>query len=473
MTRPLRALVVAYDFPPHGAIGTMRTLRLVQQLVENNWEVKVLTSDPRAFRSGTPLDEPLLARVPSSATVVRAAPFRGFDWLKDLARKRLARGAAADSSGTVRRAPKQRRSSRRIAGGALDLIDAALAIPDHESGWLVPAVAKGLWACRGWRPDVLYSSAPPWTGQVVARGLAAILRCPWVADFRDPWSRAPWREARRNFVKRANGVLERLVVRRADALLFVTRGNLDEFSTFYGPGVSHRFHLIPNGCDPTEFEDIGAAPACDRFVLLHAGTLYGARNPMPLVQAIARAINRGAIGRERFRLRLLGPINLNVDVSAECKRLGISDVVELIPRVSRRESLHEMAAASALLLVQPGTTVSIPGKAYEYLAAGRPLIALAEEGETADLVRASGIGVSVRPEADVTEMEAALLAVMDIASRAYTRPAIGLYDGYAHADVAVQMMQRIARGERLEGPKQGVATHPAPAAPVELEEPGR
>ena len=46
-----------------------------------------------------------------------------------------------------------------------------------------------------------------------------------------------------------------------------------------------------------------------------------------------------------------------------------------------------MVDASALLIVQPVTTVSIPAKLYEYMAAGRPILALAEPGgETAELV---------------------------------------------------------------------------------------
>ena len=100
--------------------------------------------------------------------------------------------------------------------------DTALAIPDQESAWLMPAVARGYAAARGQRPDVLYSSAPPWTGHLVARALSGLLGRAWVADFRDPWSRAPWREDRPPFVLRALARLERQVVARADAVLFVT-----------------------------------------------------------------------------------------------------------------------------------------------------------------------------------------------------------------------------------------------------------
>jgi glycosyltransferase involved in cell wall biosynthesis len=467
VSRRRRALVVAYDFPPHAAIGTMRTLRLVQRLVEDDWEVRVLTSDPRTFRSGTPADNSLLARVPSSVTVLRAPVVRGLDALKGLVRRASQPGSTAlPRTGASSVGERRRGFSSRVS----DFLDAALAIPDHESGWIVPAVAKGFRTGRSWRPDVLYSSAPPWTGQIVAHALADLLGCPWVADFRDPWARAPWREARREFVRRANGVLEQRVIRRADAVLFVTRGNLDEFSTHYGLPASGRFHIVPNGCDPSEFSAISASPRTDRFVLLHAGTLYGARNPLPLIHAIARAVDRGAIVRTAFCLRLVGPINLSVDLAAESRRLGLEGVVEIVPRVTRAESLREMVSASALLLVQPGTTVSVPGKAYEYLAAARPVLALAAEGETAELVRASGLGVSVRPEAGVEAIEAALLELMGIAASSYQPPPSELYDGRVHAATAAEILRRMATRERPAGPVEARASDEARRASVQLEE---
>jgi hypothetical protein len=260
--RRLRALVIAFDFPPHGAIGTLRTLRVVQRLAEQNWDVTVLTSDQRSYRAGTPVDETLLARVPSSVRVVRATTFRGFEALKRLARRReggaMDRGAESAAKGRAEGGalappmslPVESVPNPNLLRRTADLIDAALAIPDNESGWIAPAVIRGLAACRSSRPDVIYSSAPPWTGQLVARQLAALLRCPWAADFRDPWARAPWRDARREFVKRANIVLERAVVNRASAVLFVTRSNLAEFSAHYGPDLAKRFHFVANGCDP-------------------------------------------------------------------------------------------------------------------------------------------------------------------------------------------------------------------------------
>jgi glycosyltransferase involved in cell wall biosynthesis len=470
--RPRRALVVAYDFPPHAAIGTMRTLRVVQRLVEEQWDVTVLTSDPRTFRPGTPVDEALMSRVPPSVRVVRAGAIRGFEALKGIVRK--GNGASGVKTGTASAPAATRKAGRSLAGRAIDLADATLAIPDSESAWLLPAVTRAIAACRRARPDVMYSSAPPWTGQIVARELARVLRCPWVADFRDPWSRAPWREGRLDFVRRANVALERSVVMRATAVLFVTQGNLADFAAHYGPEISTKFHHVPNGCDPSEFYHLEPTPRdVDRFVLLHAGTLYGARNPLPIIAAIARAIANGRLSPDTFRLRLLGPVNLGIDLEAECRRLGLERVVEFVPRVTRRESLREMLSASALLLVQPGHAVSVPGKFYEYLAAGRPILSLADEGETADLVRGSGLGVSVRPDAGTDAIDAALLSILEMASRPYAPPALSLYDGRVHAAAAVRILGDLARGAKGKSVEDVGLGAAAPVRPLRPEEPGR
>ena len=84
-----------------------------------------------------------------------------------------------------------------------------------------------------------------------------------------------------------------------------------------------------------------------------------------------------------------------MDLESARDSLGLRDVVEIVPRMPRRDSLAEMMAASALLLVQPGHPLSIPAKVYEYLATGRPILAIADEGETANLVRGSGAGIVV------------------------------------------------------------------------------
>jgi glycosyltransferase involved in cell wall biosynthesis len=453
-----RILIVAYDFPPHGAIGTMRTLRLVRELAREGWAITVLTSSPETYLPGTPIDTQLGTQVPAGVTVLRARAIRGLDAFTRGA-KALRRGGsrpetrATKAEGHVDPAGPAKPGWLRRAS---DWLDAALSIPDNESGWILPSTARGLrHVLFTSRPDVIYSSAPPWSGQVVAWALAAISRRPWVADFRDPWARAPWRDWRKPFRQRAAAWFERRVVERADAVLFVTKANLQEFAASYGADAARRFHLVPNGCDPAEIEVAESMPARPHFVMLHAGTLYGARNPLPVINAVAAAVRRGAIDPAQFRLRFLGNVSLTTDLPRACRDLGIEDVVEFVPRVTRAESLRELKSASALLLVQTGTTMSVPGKAYEYLAAGRPILALSEEGETAELVRASGIGVSVPPTASPQHMERALLEVCELAARPVAAPR-ALYDGSIHARTTAGLLRALASRGARDASKQEV-----------------
>ena len=130
------------------------------------------------------------------------------------------------------------------------------------------------------------------------------------------------------------------------------------------------------------------------------------------------------------------------DLTAECVRLGIADIVEFLPRVPRIEGLRAMVSATSLLLLQPGHTVSVPGKVYQYLAAARPIFAVAEEGETADLVRRSGLGISVTPE-DEQGLADGLSRIAEMSKREVKPPARALYDGYIGAAAIERLLREI------------------------------
>ena len=388
-------LVVAYDFPPHAAIGTMRTLRLVRHLVRRGWKVSVLTGDPRTYLPSTPVDDALMSRVPESVQVIRAAAMRKVQ----APPKPQAAGASAPKP--VEAAPRKHRWPAAIVR-AKAYVETSMAVPDRESAWWLPAVRAGLRHCKAERPDVIFSSAPPWTGQLVAAAIAARVKAPWVADFRDPWARLPWRESRPWIPRRAAQWFEDMSVRRAAAVVFTTRGILDNVAAHHDRSLAAKYHVVPNGCEIDEFADLRRGESLDAaggdtpFVLLHAGSLYGGRDPRPLLRAIAAAIRSGLIDPARFRLRLLGTMALDgVNLTNTCAELGLAEIVQMVPRIPRHQSLAEMMAASALLLVQPGHPLSIPAKAYEYLATGRPVLAIADDGETANLIRTSGAGLVV------------------------------------------------------------------------------
>ncbi len=459
----IRVLIVAYDFPPHAAMGTQRTLRVVRRLVDSGWDVTVLTGDPRSFRRGTPVDAALLDRVPDRVRVVRARAWRPVTAVENVIRRRR---ECTDKSASARSVttPTPRRSGgslgtrcRRLLAAVADGVDTVSGIPDAEIGWLLPAVAAAVRQQWRARPDVIYSSAPPWTGHLAAASLASLFRRPLVLDFRDPWARAPWRSARSSrFFNKAASRLERFVVRRATAVIFATHATASEFAERYGARQAAKFHAIPNGCDATLFDGIPHRASNARELLLHAGSLYGKRNPLALLRVLSQLMSAGRIDGN-LRVRFVGPVSLpGVDLIRECRELGLEHVVEFIPRLSHREILHEMRAASALLLFQPGTTMSVPAKAYEYLAAGRPVLALTEEGETAELIRAGGIGCAVAPD-DHDAIAAGVLRILELA-RLPVMPASGaLFDGSLRAAETEAVLAGVVHGAVLPAGRQAAA----------------
>lgn len=447
--RPPRILVVAYHFPPEGSIGTHRTLRLVRRLCEAGWDVTVLTGTEATYSAGCSIDRELLRRVPAGARVVRAPALRPVDGVSSLARRGGRPGPSGSSGAGSPGGGSLGAGSWKSEVGwlrrAKQRFDALCGIPDQHAGWLVPAVAAGLARSIGRRPDVVYSTAPPWTGQLVARSLAAMLGCRWVADFRDPWARAPWRDGWLPAARRAAGLFERTVVGRADAVVFTTRTNMDEYAGFYGAAAATKFHLVRNGCDRDELAGLAPSPGDGRFTLLHAGSLYGGRKPAVLLAALAALRDRGVIDGRSFCFRQVGRVALSgFDMPAERRRLGLEEMVSLAPSQPRRETLQDMLAASCLLLLQPGTTVSIPGKLFEYLAAGRPILALAEEGETSELVRASGRGVAVLP-ADQAGIERAIQAMVEGTMPMSEAVPLELFDGELRTRDLAGLLERMCR----------------------------
>jgi glycosyltransferase involved in cell wall biosynthesis len=442
-----RILAVTTNFPPDAAVGTMRTLRLVRHLDHEGWAVDVLTLSPDGFRPGTVSDPALLSKVPPAVTVLRAMPWRPFERLTAMLKGGRRTSKSAPAAGPAAPpAPGREGGGAQAPRGVSRLrraVTAALTLPDREVSWLLPAAWAAWRRMRHARPDVVYSSGPPFTAHFVAYIAARLSGAPWVADFRDPWARAPWREDRFEFERRAWAVLERFVATRATTVVFVTTTNRDDFARTYGPEVAARFVVVPNGCDVRDFDSLAPAAQPGLFVLLHAGSLYGARNPEGLFRAVAAAIRNGTVDKSSFRLRFLGRVGIHtVDLPALARELGLEDVVEFVSHVPRRASLQQMVDASALLIVQPVTTVSIPAKMYEYLAAGRPILALAEPGgETATLVERTKAGVVV-PADDEGAIAAGLASVVQLARTGFTPVDSRAYDGDIRASEQRDVLAR-------------------------------
>jgi len=296
----------------------------------------------------------------------------------------------------------------------------------------------------------LLSSGPYWSNHLIGLALSRLTGLSWTAQFRDPWTGIPQWKLETAISKRVEAALERMVVARASSVVCVTDLHARLFRQLYPDLPPSKFVTIPNGFDELEWQEAGLGRnngGCRRsgkFVIRYTGSLYQRRNPRPVFRALQLLIASGEIKPGTVAIDLMGwcdvaegqPVSQMAD---ECK---VADWVTITGPRSRAETLRSMVQADLLLLLAEAQPYQIPGKAYEYLRAGRPVLALTPEGALAQLLRQTG-GAWVVDPAD----EAAIAAAV---RDAYRRWSIGLDGPKADWAVVTSFDRRLLAGRIAE-----------------------
>jgi hypothetical protein len=348
----------------HGSSGIHRTLNFSRHLSQFGWQPIVLTVTPGAHATLDPRGD---ARLPATAVVERA----------------LALDAARQLS----------------IGGAYPKL---IALPDRWISWWPSGVLKGLRLIRRHRPALLWSTYPIATAHLIALTLHRLTGLPWITDFRDPMvERDPLTGEEYPYdptVRRVNAWIESAAVRRSVRAVFTTPGTARMYADRYPELPAQRWQVIENGFDEESFLAVGdsaRAPANSSrpLKLLHSGILYpGHRDPTAFFDAVAQLRHRGAISASSLQI-VLRASGFEDVYGAQIRERGISDIVSLEVSVPYEQALAEMLAADGLLIFQASNcNWQIPAKAYEYLRARRPILALTDpDGDTARLLRSDGV----------------------------------------------------------------------------------
>jgi len=367
----LKVLIVSQAFPPYNASGAVRVGSLARFLLARGHDVRVLT--------GSPLPYPRTLAVETSADRIVVTP--SADPFALLARRR-AKKQQSPSVG----APSLIGTGLR--GQLLRSAGAMIAMPEPQIGWYPYAVAAGRRLLKTWTPDVIYASALPFTAHLVAARLAGVSGAPWIAEFRDhfagnPYSNLPgWREPIDLWV-------ERRVVASAAACVTVSEPMADTLRRRYSKPTA----VVLNGFDARVIP-VAAAASCAETALriVYTGVIYpGRRDPSSLFTAIA---SLGTAATD-VNVEFYGQDLRTVAEIAE--RHGVSDRVILGGSISHTEALAKQHTADVLLLLlwdDPREAGVYTGKLFEYIGAGRPILAIGGmHGVATDLIRSRQLGV--------------------------------------------------------------------------------
>jgi glycosyltransferase involved in cell wall biosynthesis len=416
-------LVVSYYFPPSGGPGVQRVLKFVRYLPALGYRPVVLTvPETAAFPL---LDPSLVAEIPPEAKVVRS-PIREFYGLY-----RAAAGVA--SSGRTENLVTTARPGEGLRGRVMHGLRAALFIPDGRVGWLPGGTRAGLRAIRAEGVEVILASGPPFTAHWIARRLADRTGLPLVLDFRDPWTRAPFYPRRPGPSRFLDERLERSCLRRADAVLTVNRDIRDDLLARYQSLDAARFHVLPNGYDPADFRGRSWDPQPD-WTLTHTGTLPDDRFPAGFTGALRRLMAEDPEAAARLRIRMIG--RRSPELERRLSEPPLDRLVRFEGYLPHGESVVALLESRLLLLfIEEGPRAAgiLTGKLFEYMGSGAPVLAMAPEGEAAELVRRTGAGRVVRGD----DEEAVLAALREATAafragrRAFGEPRREMVEEYA------------------------------------------
>jgi glycosyltransferase involved in cell wall biosynthesis len=354
-----RVLMIAFHFPPlRGSSGIQRTLKFAQYLPSYGWLPMVLSAHPRAYSN------------------------TGDDQLRDIPQEVIVRRSFALD--TSRHLSFKGRYPR------------FLALPDRWASWLLGAVPAGLKLIRSYRPEVIWSTHPIATAHLIGYCLHRLTGIPWVADMRDPMTEVTY--PANPLMRRIWQWIENKAVLNCSKVVCVTPGTLKTYQTRFPHVPASRFALIENAFDEENFAEAQAQPVLARradaaFVLVHSGVIYPSeRDPNPLFQALAELQGQGAVSGESFRL-VLRATGHDAYLRELIEQHGVGSMVSLAPHIAYRDALQEMITADGLLILQAANcNHQVPAKLYEYLRAGRPILALTDpDGDTAATLRNAGV----------------------------------------------------------------------------------
>ena len=368
-----RVLIVTYYWPPSGGGGVQRWLKFAKLLPGLGWEPVIVTpSNP-----DVPVQDVSLLEDVAEGLEIWSYPV----WEPT----RLLSAVGIGGSSTSRLGADQAKSYS-MKNRMLNWVRGNFFVPDARVGWVDPTSRKVLKKLRTNPVDLIVTTGPPHSMHLIGLALKQATGLPWVADFRDPWSTMDYLEEFNlsEKAKKRMKTLERKVVDAADRLVVTSPGALSEL----GVPNSPKGAVLPNGWDRDDFPSPVPPPYPQNNppVIGHFGALYGSRNPRNLWPALAR------IG---WSLRIGGQVT--PEVKKDILRSGVR--VEWLGDLGHKEAVLAMHECHALLVTHNDSASarsSTPGKLFECLATGRPLLVIGPKDGDLE-ARCHALGLSYLP----------------------------------------------------------------------------
>jgi glycosyltransferase involved in cell wall biosynthesis len=414
-----KVLFISYFWPPSGKASLHWPLFILKHLSRLGWDPFILTIDEDTFSHK---DDSLLKEIDPKWKIIKTAANEPFALYRRLLGKKS--NSPLVASETISRTNQSMRHKLAV------WIRMNLFVPDARIGWYFSAVRGGKTLLNNTPVDAIVSIGPPHSSHLIGKRLSRLYSIPYVPVFIDPWvDIAYYRDFKRSAPTLAlDGYFEKSVLNDAAKVIFVTKSMQEEYHKKY-PWLAQKSQVLYWGYNEESFEHVSVEKeGREERIILHAGNIFDYQNPLGLWANIADEIHSGA----KLRLRFVGTVSPGVKTAiADAGLTQFTDYVGFLPYP---KVIEEMMNAS-FLLVCATEKRHVPGKLFEYLRAGKPIIAFGDDNiEVETILQETNAGVLFPYSSQREDMFSKLSLI---------RPDISKAKQYSREKIAIQLAQML------------------------------
>lgn len=373
-----KLLIIAYYWPPAGGPGVQRWLKFVKYLPDFGVQPIVYIPENPTYPI---VDENLVKEVSEKAIILKHKIFEPYHFASFFSKNKTKKM----NSGII---PNQKKQS--FLDKIFLWIRGNLFIPDARVFWVNPSVSFLEKYIIENNVDTIVTSGPPHSLHLIGLELKQKLNVKWFADFRDPWTTIGYHKSLRlsNYAAKKHKDLEFKVLNTADTIIVTSNTTKTEFQSITSKPIA----VITNGYDTENF----VKQSLDtKFSLAHIGSFLSERNPKLLWETLVELIIEIPSFKLNLEIKLIGAVSQEVlDTISE---FDLNSYLNNLGYVSHSEAIVHQRKSQVLLLIEINseeTKSIIPGKLFEYIVSGRPIIAIGPNGsDFAEIITSTNTGV--------------------------------------------------------------------------------
>lgn len=366
-----RVLIITYYWPPTGGSGVQRWVKFAKYLPSEGWQPVIYTPEnPEQLAVDTSLE----AEVPAEAEIIRTGIIEPYGLYKKLLRR------SGHSKEAVEVNPVNAQNKSLIQKAAM-WVRGNLFRPDPRCLWIRPSVRYLKKYLKEHPVDLIVSTGPPQSMHIIGMKVAAETGIPWVADFRDPWTKIFYFKhlAMTSATERWHKKMEKKVLDAASVVVAVSPLVQKEFQEMTDTPVE----LITNGFDECDFNaekctEASGGPDKD-FIIVHTGLFAADGNPTVLWDVLSEKCEADSTFRKRLKIKLIGKTDDQIIKALYERNLG--DMLVNMGYQQHDIAVQQQREASLLMLPlrkEPEYKAVLPGKLFEYIASGRPILGIGQ-----------------------------------------------------------------------------------------------